>query len=286
MIDLALYTLYENYASSTRKAYTSILPWYANYIVPPARRHAACKRTEHLGISSLDADGLHDSLDGRQDEPLSTAERKFNESEVNNRARLLSSRKRTVTDELQRQTHAGAFRLKAIADSFYEPLANALDRSATDSLSPSEYLAYGYLSLLLRSDGPQSWAADIMKKDYPSLVKFVDRVEHDLNLRHISCKAAPREGFMASVTAVGQALLHQMPFTASAEPVASRSRKPPTIMNSLPQTLLTAVISASLAGVLLFRNGMWPRGDKEQMFQSPRIIRRVGLFPLPLGRYR
>jgi len=56
LIDLSLYVSAENYNTATSSAYTAILPWYANYTVPPKRRDLARARTAHMGLSSLDVD--------------------------------------------------------------------------------------------------------------------------------------------------------------------------------------------------------------------------------------
>ena len=56
LVDLSLYVSAENYNKTTSSAYTAILPWYANYTVPPRRRDLARTRTAHMGLSSLDVD--------------------------------------------------------------------------------------------------------------------------------------------------------------------------------------------------------------------------------------
>lgn len=54
LLDISLYVGFENYRLATRPAYSKILPWHANYTLPPRKRNAGRNRTDHLGISSIE----------------------------------------------------------------------------------------------------------------------------------------------------------------------------------------------------------------------------------------
>ncbi|KAK5138948.1 hypothetical protein LTR04_004038, partial [Oleoguttula sp. CCFEE 6159] len=116
LLDLSLYVSFENYRLTTRPAFTHILPWHANYIIPPKRRAAARARTEHLGLSALDVDTVHDVPDNASP-PKSGADR-----EIEGRASLLLPRKNTVRSMLAKPEYAARFRLDTVMNALFAPL--------------------------------------------------------------------------------------------------------------------------------------------------------------------
>ncbi|KAF2756257.1 hypothetical protein EJ05DRAFT_95519 [Pseudovirgaria hyperparasitica] len=187
LIDIALYTSYENYSSTTRPAYTRILPWHSNYSIPPSRRSAARSRTAHLGLRSLDVDTTHDSLDTGHT-TISTPSARF---EAEKRAATASlqqtpkpafwNRNRTT---LNQALLTSKFKLDALTKSLLDPLSDVLAEKPyllTTSLPTSlDCLALAYLSLLLFPPVPQAFVADTMKTQYPRLAAYTTRLRASL----------------------------------------------------------------------------------------------------------
>ncbi|KAF4549802.1 Metaxin-like protein [Elsinoe fawcettii] len=293
LLDVSLYVSYENYAAKTRPSFTRILPWYFNYLVPPERRAAARKRTEHLGITGIDMDDVHESVIDKP-ESMSMAERKFDD-ETKTRARTLLGRRHTVKSMLRQSAAAGAFKLKNLANNFYEPLAELLEGKSFfgegNEISRLDCLAFGYLSLLLYPRVPQAWAAEIMRKEYPSLVHFVDRVRDELQLhvkdatvdalfRDTSDATAglpwttpERPTIVRQFTSCGQALLRHLPVVPKASPIVYEEQsqaRSSTLQQLLPHVAGLSLASIFIGGLVLYRNGIWPHGEQIQLFGRKR----------------
>ncbi|EMC94872.1 hypothetical protein BAUCODRAFT_43812, partial [Baudoinia panamericana UAMH 10762] len=180
LLDISLYVSFDNY-TLTRSAFTKILPWHTNYILPPKRRAAARRRTEHLGISSIDVDNVHDDLSGRPSgfDGVGKEQGQGFEVEAQKRASLLLPRRETVQSMLRRPEHSAAFKLHALADNFFGPLQSMLgnrDFLLGDEMTSVDCLAYGYLSLMLYPQLPQDWLAQTMRRKYGKLVRYVARM--------------------------------------------------------------------------------------------------------------
>ncbi|KAF2148828.1 hypothetical protein K461DRAFT_246961 [Myriangium duriaei CBS 260.36] len=301
LLDIAYYVSYENYRARTRPAFTKVLPWYANYIIPPRRRAAARDRTRHLGISGIDMDDVHESvLDDKPPENLSMAERRYrDEDKTERRARTLLGRKRTVQSMLRRPEHSGAFKLKNLADNFYEPLAAMLEdeKGLEEDGRPTTAacLVYGYLTLLGNRTLPQSWAADIMVTHYKSLATFVDDMASRLDMRvdaaiaeslfsggnkqrtaagGLPWTSAPAVAFGDKLSFCGHALLRQLPFLPEPMPVKqspNQVARRSVVKDHLPQVMFSSAVSVALTGWIVYRLGFWPQGQAEHIFGRRRL---------------
>ncbi|KAF2102384.1 hypothetical protein NA57DRAFT_71385 [Rhizodiscina lignyota] len=195
LLDLSLYTTFENYYSLTRPAFSSILPWHANYVIPPLRRDAARARTQHLGLASLDIDTVHDdfarlegaggasnsnSISGQYEATKKVQER----STVSGRQApsLLPLGRKKLSSLLSSPQHADRFKLDMLANELFEPLSAQLGNKKflLDDERPSsiDCLAFGYLALMLCPDYPQSWLKDTIKKRFPKLQRYTDDMGH------------------------------------------------------------------------------------------------------------
>lgn len=192
VLAISLYVNATNYRLTTRPAFTAILPWHANYILPPSRRAVARRQTEHLGISSIDVDNVHEDMSGREGAGITAGVGKQEgegfEAKTRERASLLLGRKETLQGLLRRPERAAVFRLHALADNFFEPLVAMLDESdegfagSNGDLRAVECLAYGYLALMLKPQVEQDWLARTMKQKYARLVNFVNSMHGKLGL--------------------------------------------------------------------------------------------------------
>lgn len=192
LLDISLYISFENYYNTTRPAFTKILPWHANYIVPPALREKARRRTEHLGLGSVDVEDVHDGdvTDSRGSSSGLTdgigKERKF-EDEARKRASLLLPRRETVGRLLmQRQGGGAVFKIHALAGNLFDVLDEVLGEQrffqGTEGIEVVDCAVWGYLSLMLCAPMPQDWVRRLLKGKYPRLVKWVERVREEAGL--------------------------------------------------------------------------------------------------------
>ncbi|KAG8625309.1 hypothetical protein KVT40_007060 [Elsinoe batatas] len=293
LLDVSLYVSYENYAAKTRPSFTHILPWYINYLLPPERRAAARRRTEHLGITGIDMDDVHESVID-QPESMSVAERKFDE-ETKTRARTLLGRRHTVKSMLRQSAAAGAFKLKNLANNFYEPLAEQLEGKrylgAGDEISEVDCLAFGYLSLLSYPKLPQAWAAEMMRKEYPTLAQYVDRVRDQLQLRvedgaleslfgdtgkraTLPWSTPEKISVGRQFASCGQALLQHLPVVPKPSPIIAEEgsqSQTGTLDQLLPHAAGISLATVLVGGWLLYRNGIWPHGEQVQLFGRKRL---------------
>lgn len=297
LLDVSLYVSFENYRNKTRSAFTRILPWHINYILPPARRAAAQARTVHLGVSSLDMDNVHDDV---IDKPSNIAQQNKGqnsfEHETEKRARTLLGRRETVRSMLAKPEYAGAFRLKALADAFFEPLAEVLKGKEylldTESPTALDYLAFGYLSLMLYPVMPQAWLAQTLRKQYPQLAEYVERLSTRLDLAvddatvtalfdterradtsKLPWTTPPRQDPMAVVSSIGQDLWRRLPVLGDRQDtIASRSQRDQSMLQRyLPGFLGLMSTVLALGGYFIYHNGLWPTGEAVQLFGRRRL---------------
>jgi sorting and assembly machinery component 37 len=166
ILDLSLYVSSENYTTCTRKAYSEILPWPNAWITPPKLRAVAKKRSQHLGLSSLDINTAHEEV---------TEESKLT-AQI---PKSLRKPKETVSSLLGKSTHRNQFRLDAVTSEFFEPLDDLLaDKKwlISDTVASVDCLAIGYLALMHAPQLPHDWLRRAMEKKYPTLGKWTAQV--------------------------------------------------------------------------------------------------------------
>jgi sorting and assembly machinery component 37 len=307
LLSISLYVSSENYRLSTRPAFTALLPWHANYILPPRRRAAARAMTDHLNISSIDVDSVHEdnnssSLGGVGKDP----NQQGFEAQAKDRASLLLPRKDTIRSLLQRPEHAAIFRLHAVAEEFFAPLRDMMGEEnkfllGTEEPTEVDCLAYGFLSLMLYPDLPQAWLAKTMKEKHGNLVRFVERMHKKLQL------ATKVEDVMdlahcvtqENVTGRRKARSMSLPWSPPAEPTVLETvrristelveqvpyfKSPPTVVHlhsirrslwkeHLPTIILGAIASIALGSYYAIQTGLlvWPHGEHTQIFGRKRL---------------
>lgn len=188
LIDLTLFVSAENYNTTTSSAYTAILPWYANYSVPPKRRELARTRTAHMGLDSLD-------VDTRADESIApgrgTASAEF---EAAKRAAGLPTDSKPTAMSMGRgkglggflgtQQYAARFKLDAVSTELLEPLSDLLGASdyllGTSQPSSLDCLAFGYLALMLYPAVPQAWLKETISTKFSTLNTYIERMRKNV----------------------------------------------------------------------------------------------------------
>ncbi|KAF1933823.1 uncharacterized protein M421DRAFT_414878 [Didymella exigua CBS 183.55] len=188
LIDLSLFVSAENYNTITSSAYTAILPWYANYTVPPKRRKLARTRTAHMGLDSLDVDTRTEEVSGPG---RGTASAEF---EAAKRAAGLPTESKPSTMSIGRgkgfggllgtQTYAAKFRLDAVSNDMLAPLSDLLGNHeyllGTSQPSSLDCLAFGYLALMLFPAVPQAWLKETISTKFPRLAAYVQMLRKDV----------------------------------------------------------------------------------------------------------
>lgn len=287
---------FENYRNRTRSAFTKILPWYANFVIPPQRRHEARQRTQHLGVSSLDVDDIHEDVIDKPSSMQSEHQKKPFEHETEKHARRLLGRKDTVRTLLQKPEHAAAFKLNAIADNFFEPLQELLKNHSnllgTDQPAIVDCLAFGYLSLMFYPKMPQNWLASTMRLRYQKLVVYLGSLrdtfrvdahpDEALDAVSQSEKGAAELPWvspqtfspLAVISYIGQSLFSQLPLprTDSGLEHLPIRRQPSFLKRYLPAVLGLTSTSLALLAFWAYNNLTWPHGEAVHFFGRRRLV--------------
>lgn len=231
LLDLYFYASYYNYWDQVSPAFTKILPWFANYIVPPARRAAAVSRTKHLGIRSLDIDNLDD---------IPTDE----EGRISGKASFTSSgltpaqsTPQQVLDQqrmqkwLRVQKHSDTFQLFQLSEAFFRPLERLLGEKdyllSNDKPASLDCLALGYLSLMLFAPVTYPWLSDAMKQRYPKLQAYTARMYRQIfknpsKLWENRITSAPASSSIEGIKFIGQSISEWVvPWRATVTPDSS-----------------------------------------------------------------
>jgi hypothetical protein len=184
LIDLSLYVSAENYNTTTSSAYTAILPWFANYTVPPKRRDLARTRTAHMGLSSLDVDttAAEGFAPGRgtASSEYEAAKRAAGIPTDGQPSTMRMGRGRGIGGFPGTPVYAARFKLDALSNELLEPLSDLLGRTNYllngDELSSLDCLAFGYLSLLYYPAVPQTWLRETIQTKFPRIASYLRRL--------------------------------------------------------------------------------------------------------------
>ncbi|EEQ92300.1 hypothetical protein RJZ56_007488 [Blastomyces dermatitidis] len=172
LIDLSLYVSSENYNNVTSLAYATLLQWPNQWIMPPQIRTTAKKRTEHLGLTSLDLDVMVEEERQQARDPSNLAN-KIPKG-------LVRKPQATVSDILSKTSKRNRIRLEGITGAFVAPLEELLGRKgyllSSEIPSTLDCLALGYLSLALVPKLPYPWLRDAATGQAPRLAAYADQL--------------------------------------------------------------------------------------------------------------
>ncbi|KAF2131986.1 hypothetical protein P153DRAFT_421049 [Dothidotthia symphoricarpi CBS 119687] len=188
LLDLLLYVSAENYNTATSAAYTAILPWYANYTVPPKRRNLARTRTAHLGLDSLDVDttaeGGYAPGRGTASAEFEAAKRAAGLPTDSKPSTLSMGRGRGIGGFLGAPIHAARIRLDALSNELLEPLSELLGENGYllggNQPSSLDCLAFGYLSLMFYPAMPQAWLKETIETKHPRIAAYIRKLRQKL----------------------------------------------------------------------------------------------------------
>ncbi|KAG5981457.1 hypothetical protein E4U55_002923 [Claviceps digitariae] len=211
LVYLSLYVSAANWSTTTRPAYSALLPFPLTWTLPPLIRAEAITRAEHLGLADLDTDfdpnaGLHLTA-GRDALP-----------EVF-RKHLPTRTKKTIREEMTPE-QASAIRLYFLADDFFSQLNTLMVVNKGDGegakpcffgrdkpLSSADCLAYAYLALMTVPHVPRSFLKDYIDETTPQLAVVGDWV------RSLCFKFAPvqRPTLLESTARVTDSIIRNIP---------------------------------------------------------------------------
>lgn len=188
LVDLLLYVSAENYNTTTSSAYTAILPWYANYTIPPKRRELARARTAHMGLSSLDVDTTAETAfapgRGTASSEYEAAKKAAGIPTDGQPNALRMGRGKGIGGLLGAPVYAARFKLDALSDEVLEPLADLLGQSdylmQADRMSSLDCLAFGYLALLFYPAVPQAWLKETIQSKFPRIASYLGRLRKEV----------------------------------------------------------------------------------------------------------
>ncbi|KAL2074277.1 hypothetical protein VTL71DRAFT_8055 [Oculimacula yallundae] len=162
LLDLSLFVSSQNYTTTTRPLYNTILPFPLPYLTPPSLRAAAKLRTSHLGLSSLDIDTSPTTDTNASIIPSSLRIPKPSIST------LLASSPET----------SAQIRLTALAEDFLLPIQQLRGKKAfmvsETQFSSLDCLVLGYLALMLVPELPQPWLRRTMRERFPGLCEWTE----------------------------------------------------------------------------------------------------------------
>ncbi|KAK6429369.1 hypothetical protein LTR95_014483 [Oleoguttula sp. CCFEE 5521] len=302
LLAINLYVSASNYTSTTRPAFTRILPWHANYILPPHRRAVARKKTEHLGIHSIDVDNVHEDMSHRPQgfDGVGKQDGGFETQAKGRASLLLGSGKATLRGLLQKPEYAARFRLHALAENFFEPLSEILGDGewfwGSEQVREVDCLAYGYLGLMLFPKVEQDWLAQTMRTKYPNLQRFTERMHKNLGLStsieevmavqsggHAATDAKPaslpwrpsqQSSVVKTVTTIATELVHQIPYLGrSVQVITTTPSRKPFWERYFQPLLLATLTSLTLGAYYAIATGLlvWPHGERVQIFGRKRL---------------
>jgi len=160
LLDLSLYVSSDNYFNSTRTALGDILSWPTSWTIPHRLRDRAKRRSEHLGLSSLDVDAAQEDA-GTEHTSLTA-----------HIPKSLRKPKLTVSGILGRSVQKNRIRLDAVTADFLDPLSQLLGEKEW-LLGPGpttvDCLAVAYLTLMQQPELPHPWLKDALGTKYLKL---------------------------------------------------------------------------------------------------------------------
>ncbi|KAF2643283.1 hypothetical protein P280DRAFT_496923 [Massarina eburnea CBS 473.64] len=272
LLDLYIYVSSENYNATTSTAYTAILPWLSNYIIPPKRRDLARARASHLGLSSLD---VAEAADDRRGPGTGTASSEYEAAKqaagipTDSRPKALNmGRGKGLGGLLSSPMYAARFKLDGLSNELLEPLSDLLGKNnyllEGGKASSLDCLAFGYLALMLYAPVPQAWLKETIQTKFPRIMIYIRRLREDLVGSEDVDPAAtwsvtsgrvdglsrglpwrPRaQGFVPHVTKAAREMMNSLPLVSAIAPRRStiqdlhvaRSKAAPSSLPSMRQS--------------------------------------------------
>ena len=167
LLDLCLYVSSDNYHDCTRPALAKILTWPNSWTIPHRLRDQAKKRSEHLGLNSLDVDTAQEEDEKKERMGLTAQIPKS-----------LRKPTQTVTTLLGKTQQKNRFRLDTVTDDFLNPLSDMLRNKKWllgDHASSADCLAISYLALMQAPQLKHGWLGQALRTTHSKLNDWARR---------------------------------------------------------------------------------------------------------------
>ncbi|KAG6004713.1 hypothetical protein E4U21_000804 [Claviceps maximensis] len=272
LVYLSLYVSAANWSTTTRPAYSALLPFPLTWTLPPLIRADAITRAEHLGLAELDTDfdpngGLHLTA-GRDALPETF------------RKHLPTRTKKTIREEMTPE-QASAIRLFSLADDCLSVLNTLMlvDQGDGERAKPcffghdkrpssADCLAYAYLALMTVPPVPRSFLKDYIYAETPRLATAGEWVR---GLR-FSFSPVQRHTLLESTARVTDSIIRNIPSIGEHYADEMRYRKQAGItgldQRALTMTMGLLATGAALGYALQLYQSLGPFGSRTQIWRQ------------------
>ncbi|KAK3299931.1 outer mitochondrial membrane transport complex protein-domain-containing protein [Chaetomium fimeti] len=269
LLSLSLYVSSANYSTTTRPAYSALLPLPLPWTEPPALRAAHARRAAPLGLSALDTDSVRARERAERD-------------------RLAAEGWVTVPEGLQEKKGVGAalsaeqkmrIRLEGVAAGVLDVLGEVEWEGQGLAV---RCLAFGYLVLMLVPEVPRPWLREVMEGRYGGLCEFVRGfrgevfpegrmlpwVEEGQDVSAVAVGMRFVRGVLGEVPLVGEYWSQWWTARKKREVLASRGAKVGSSGDLLLFLGAGLGLTAMGAGAFFYR-GLPPFGEAVQVWRKP-----------------
>ncbi|KAG5920917.1 hypothetical protein E4U42_006031 [Claviceps africana] len=272
LVYLSLYVSAANWSTTTRPAYSALLPFPLTWTLPPLIRAEAITRAEDLGLAELDTDfdpngGLHLTA-GRDALPETF------------RKHLPERTKKTIREEMTPE-QASAIRLFSLAEDCLSVLNSLMVVHEGDGEgakpcffggdkrpSSADCLAYAYLALMVVPPVPRSFLKDYICAETPRLAVVGDWAR---GLR-FQFAPAPRPSLLESTARVTDTIIRNVPSIDEHYADEMRRRKEAGITGLDRRALIVAMgllaTGAAVGYGLQLYQTLGPFGSRTQIWRQ------------------
>lgn len=179
LLDYHLYVNSESYSAVTHRAHAQHSFFPFGWLYPPHRFDKAERRAASIGL--VDQPTLKGDAADATNDPMAGGH-----MEGSTNPSLLFARSQKAQKRLKEQVGTARFRLQTAIDALCEPLNDALSNSegaylVDGSIRSIDCHIYGYLSLLLNTHTPDTTAPDELRKRWPRVAQYVQRLASNLS---------------------------------------------------------------------------------------------------------
>ncbi|KAG5938347.1 hypothetical protein E4U53_008024 [Claviceps sorghi] len=280
LVYLSLYVSAANWSTTTRPAYSALLPFPLTWTLPPLIRAEAIARAEHLGLAELDTDfdpnaGLHLTA-GRDALPETF------------RKHLPARTKKTIREEMTPE-QASAIRLFSLAEDCLSALNSLMVVNQGDGEgakpcffgsdkrpSSADCLAYAYLALMVAPAVPRSFLKDYICAETPRLAVVGDWVRGLC----FNFTPAPRPTLLESTARVTDTVIRNLPSIGEHYADEMRHRKEAGLTGLDRRALIMAMgllaTGAAVGYGLQLYQSLGPFGSRTQIWRQKQPLQPQG----------
>ncbi|KAH6651201.1 outer mitochondrial membrane transport complex protein-domain-containing protein [Chaetomium tenue] len=277
LLSLTLYVSSANYATTTRPAYSAVLPLPLPWTEPPAVRAAHARRAAPLGLSALDTDAVRAREKGERERAV--AEGWVTVPEGVGKGKVGGGGGGGGVGAALSPEQKMRIRLEGVAGEVLDVLGEVEWGGQEVGV---RCLAFGYLALMLVPEVPRPWLREVMEGRYPELCEFVRGfrgevfpkgralpwVEEEQGASAVAVGMRFVRGVLGEVPLVGERWSQWWTARKRREVLASKGVKPEPSGDLLMFLGVGLGLTAMGAGVFFYR-GLPPFGAAVQVWKKP-----------------